>query len=228
MKKILSVFAICLFALNGIQAKKWMNNIGVGLTIPISQIGIDEKSSDDIFQVGYGIGGTYVGIHENGFTAKANIDIGAATTKDISLQGDETNVGIFYNFDFGVGYSFIHTEKITFSLTGMAGLDMETYFDSEDDVSYDEKDCESVDRTFSLAELNIGADLFFAYHIKEHFGFFANLSTRYLIVGSSKENIEWSWKSKTGGTRKESEDKDGPDLAGKFRIQPTIGVIWNF
>lgn len=228
MKKIFAIFAISAIALTSASAKKWTNNVGVGFTMPISQIGVDEKGADDVFQIGYGIEATYFGVHENGFTAKADLSGGLLTTKDISIQGDKTNLGGFYNIALGAGYSFVNTEKLTFGLTGMLGFDLATYSDSEDDITYDEKKCESVDYTLSYGIFSVGADLFVSYRIKEHFGFFANLSARYLAVGGTTDKIEWTWKDSDGRKRKDSSEGDGSDLAGKFRIQPTIGVVWNF
>ncbi len=228
MKKIFAIFALSALALASACAKKWTNNVGVGFTLPISQIGVDESGADDVFQIGYGIEGTYVGIHESGFTAKADLGAGLATSKDISIQGDKTNLGGFYNIALGAGYSFVNTEKLTFGLTGMLGFDLATYSDSEDDITYDEKKCESVDHTLSYGIFSVGADLFVSYRIKEHFGFFANLSARYLAVGGTTDEIEWTWKDSNGRKRKDSSEGDGSDLAGKFRIQPTIGVVWNF
>ena len=228
MKKIFIILAVGFLAMNGAFAKKWTNNVGFGFTVPISEIGVDEKGADDIAQIGYGLDLFYLGVHENGFTAKANIDFGVATTKDISLQDNETNVGVFYNIDLGAGWSFVHTEKITLALTGMMGLDMGLYTDSAEDVTYDGQNCDSLYKTIAFAEFNIGGDLFFAYRIKEHFGFFANFSARYLVAGGGIDKIEWSYKDSSGRKHKESLEDDDTSLLGKFRIQPTIGVVWNF
>ena len=111
MKKIFTVLVLAAFALSGASAKKWTNNIGVGFTLPISTIGVDEKDADDISQIGYGV--------------------------------------------------------------------------------------------------------------------FGNLELRYLVAGASKESIEGKVKS-GNKTTTITDSSDGPDLAGKFCIQPTIGVVWNF
>ena len=228
MKKIIGILVIGFVALGTVSAKKWTNNVGFGFSMPISTIGVDEKDSDDISQIGYGIDMFYVGVHEDGFTTKANVDLGIATTKDISLQDNETNAGIFYNADLGVGWSFIHTEKMMLSLTGMLGLDIGGYEDSAEDVSYDGNDCDSFKKTIAFAEFNVGGDLFFSYRIKEHFGFFANFSARYLVAGGINDKIEWTYKDSDGRKHTESSEGDGTTLLGKFRIQPTLGVVWNF
>ena len=212
----------------GAGAKTWTNNIGAGFSLPISQFGVDKSGADDIFQLGYGIEATYLGFHENGFTVKADVSGGLATSKDISIQDHSTNLGVFYNFAVGAGYSFVRTQKFTLSATAMLGLDAASYSNSEDDIQYDGKDCENVSRNLTYTMFSAGADLFASYKIKEHFGVFANISARYLVAGGTSQNVDWTWKDESGLKRKESAEGDGPDLKGKFRVQPTIGVVWNF
>ena len=78
-----------------------------------------------------------------------------------------------------------------------------------------------------LGLLSAGADIFASYRVSGHFSFFANVAARYFIIGGTTEEINWTWKEEdyektTSGT------KSGPDLEGKFRIQPTIGIAWKF
>ena len=231
MKKIVIALLAATMALSGASAKKWTNNVGFGFTLPISQIGVDKSGVDDIFQIGYGLEGTYVGIHERGFTVKADLGAGLTASDDVALQGSDSNLGIFYNVAVGAGWTFVHTEKFTLSATGMLGCDVSVFFDSEDDVpaiGETFSTYESVDQICGLAMISAGADVFASYRIKEHFGVFANLSARYLIVGGSSYGTEYTYKKKNGHTATERDSSDGPDLAGKFRIQPTIGIIWNF
>lgn len=232
MKKIFAFLLVGFLAIGGASAKKWTNNVGFGFALPVSQIGADESGADDIMQVGYGLEATYVGVHEGGFTAKADVSAGLATSKDIALQDSDTNLGYFSNFSLGVGWSFVRTEKFTLSATGMVGFDIYSFFDSKDIDETDEankRKYEELDTTFSMGLFSVGADLFASYRTGEHFGFFANVSARYLVAGGSTFDSEWTYKDTESGYRKtESGTKDGPDLLGKFRIQPTVGVVWNF
>ena len=229
MKKIFTILVLGTVISGGAFAKKWTNNVGIGFTLPISQFSADESGADDIMQVGYGLEATYVGIHQSGFTVKADVSGGLATSNDIKLQDDDTNLGYFSNISLGAGWTFVRTEKFTFSATGMLGFDFASFIDSNDlDEEVDGKTYETLDTTFSFGMFSVGADLFASYRLTEHFGLFANVSARYLVTGGSTLESEWTYKDSKGYRKTESGTKDGPDLKGNFCVQPTIGVIWNF
>ncbi len=224
MKKIFSVMAIALLA-TGLFAKTWTNNVGVGFTVPISTIGIDKSGADDIFQVGYGVKGFYLGYHQNGFTVRAAESLGLATSKDIKLQDRDTNLGFFSNLDLGAGYSFIRDDKMTLSLLGMIGLDIAAYSTSRSST-YDKKSAD-LTATLGYAMFSVGADAYFAFKFKPNFGLFADVACRYLVAGGSFGETEYEYKNGSKTETVKFDTTDG-DLRGKFRIQPSIGVVWSF
>ena len=221
MKKIILGAAVALLMSASLFAKTWTNNIGVGFSVPISSIGVDEDGADDIFQVGYGVQGFYTGFHQNGFTVKASESVGVATSKDIGIQDSDTNVGVFSNLEIGAGYSFIRTEKVTLSALGMLGLDISVYSDSGETTHKGEK----WDYTNSVgtAIFSAGADLQAIFRFKPNFGMFCNVAGRYLVAGGTFGEVEYK-----KGSKKETESNSEGNLRGKFRIQPSIGVVWTF
>lgn len=229
MKKLL-VTLVFSFVLAGAFARTWENDAGVGFSLPVSVIGVDEKGADDIKQIAFGTEGFYLGHHENGFTVKADYAIALTTTKDIHIQDHQTNAGFLTNMGFGVGYSFMPGDNFLISLTGMFGADVSIFKDSDDDVDYDYEDVRGkkadYDRTFSMVTVNVGADLFMRYKVGDHFGFFANFSGRYIIGGWGEDETAYTYDA---GRRDRTDKKvDDIDFLGYFRVQPTIGVCWTF
>ena len=229
MKKSVVSFLFIALGLSCGFAKTWTNNIGVGVSVPFSKIEFEEKDNikpDDISQMGFAIESTYLGYHENGFTAKADYAFGVFTTDDVNIQGDTKNVGIGGNVDIGAGYSFIRNEKFTLATTLMFGLSLYSYFDhgTSDKDTVDEKEYDTV---MALCTLDLGADIFASYRLSEHFGLFANLGIRYYPVGVSGSQTDYEWKE--GSTKyTKSDESDNYTLSGKYKIAPTLGVVWNF
>ncbi|WP_294427618.1 hypothetical protein [uncultured Treponema sp.] len=215
MKKFfISILALAIFS-GSAFSKQWTNNIGAGVSFPLSSIGVSETNSKDIFQTGYGIEGTYIGLHENDFTAKANISIGLAASNDLSSK-ESTECGVFENIALGAGYSFVNTESALFGITGMFGVEMGQYsFADEDDET-----------SLSLVTISFGADIFGIYRFNERIGLFANLNTRWIADGTARSEIETE--SIINGSKKQVTNSENTDLSGKFILQPTIGVIWSF
>lgn len=211
---------------SGAFAKKWANNIGVGVSVAGSFIGVNQKDADDIFQLGYGAEVTYIGVHENGLSAKANISVGVETSKDIALQDREVNVGAFENIVLGVGYSFVNSERLLLSVFATAGVEMGQYSFTEEDV-VDGNETYDVTTTRSFVTLSAGTDIFAVYRLSQKLGIFANLGARYIFNGNeSRETLKDGRSSKRGEHKNNSPDKIA--LFGKFIVQPTIGVVWTF
>lgn len=221
MKKIILGAAVALLMSTSLFAKTWTNNIGVGFSVPISSIGVDKDGADDIFQIGYGVQGFYTGFHQNGFTVKASESVGVATSKDIGIQDSDTNVGVFSNLEIGAGYSFIRTEKVTLSALGMFGLDISVYSDSGE-TTYNGQKADYTD-SIGTAIFSAGADLQAIFRFKPNFGMFCNIAGRYLIAGGTFGETEYKYKNTT-----HTDSHSDGNLRGKFRIQPSIGVVWTF
>ena len=216
MKKLVLILLMGTFILGGVSAKTWTSNAGFGLTVPISTLSV--KDGDDINQTGFGLSGFYLGYHEKGFTIKAEETVAGVSSKDVA---DDDKIGAYGNFDIGAGYTFQLSEKFILSALGMLGIDFSVYTDDDSkNNTYS-----SYKETLVFASFNVGADLYAAYRLKDHFGLFANVGVRYLAGGASGYSIEY--KIKGSDTTHTDSDSEG-NLSGKFRVQPTIGVVWNF
>lgn len=240
MKKLLA-FILIAGATTGAFAKKWpqwTNNVGGGITGNYSQIGADNTTSSDVIeQFGIGLEGIYLGYHENGFTAKADYAIGATASKDVTLQDKDTNIGFFTNIALGAGYSVPVTENLLFSFTGMVGADVSLFGDEKEDISYyyensdgtsDEAYSADYAATVGLITLSIGGDILAKYSVSEHFGFFANISARWVIGGIETHETTYTYQKERKQRELTAQTSKDYDLLGKFRVEPTIGVIWTF
>ena len=223
MKKLYAFLFLILFSLSGLCAKNWTNNIGFGPLFAYSLLGLED--SDDISQLSYGINGTYLGIHENGFTFKADVAVGATTSKDIKIQDRNVNVGIFENLIFGLGYSFFNTKKVVFGLAGIVGVELAQYGEEEQNVNYDSHTAD-FKKSNSIVAVSVGADLFGIYRFTDTFGIFLNLGTSYILSGKNTQEEKYEWKS--SGLKKVHSVSAENKLRGKILVQPTIGVIWTF
>ena len=225
MKKILFSLVFIFIFSTGAFSKTWQNNIGIGFSVPFSSIGVNKSGEDSINQLCYGAEGTYIGIHQNGFSIKADVSLGIATSKDISLQDRKINVGAFENVVFGAGYSFVHTEKTVLGACAAFGVEMSQYSVKEDDVKID-SEYYDVTKTISLVTFSAGADFFAVYRLSPRFGFFANLAARFIIVGN--ENYEYKQETTSKKSKNSSSSDNDIDLLGNFIVQPSIGLIWTF
>lgn len=207
----------------------WTNNVGGGFTVPFSITGVEESGSDDIQQLGYGFEGTYIGVHETGFTVKANISFGLDTSKDINLQNQKTNFGAFENVVIGAGYSFVHTEKTLFGFTAMFGVEFGQYSvkDENGPFTYNEKSYEKKTTSLSLVTTSFGGDIFGIFRFTPRFGFFANVSARGIVTGNAENSEQYESKSNKKATSTEV-NTSSSSLFGKFLVQPALGVIWTF
>ncbi len=225
MKKSLTILAIFAFFTSSLFAKSWTNNIGLGYSMPFSFIGINESGAKDINQIGYGVCGSYTGIHNSGLTLKADVSIGLNTTKDVTIQKSGTNFGVFENIGFGVGYAFINSEKATLGATGSLGIELSQYSFTEEDITYNSHKADST-ITSSIVSASIGADLFGIYRFTEGFGIFTNITAKYILGGTTKVENKYEWEE--SDTKKTSISSTDAEIRGKFLIQPTIGIVWTF
>lgn len=228
MRKSLFFLLLCLIFTNLISAKTWTNNIGTGGTVSVLSIGADEDTmgTKNTNQIGYGLEGTYIGLHENGFTAKVDVSFGLATSKDISIQQNRrTNLGVFENIALGLGYSFINDEKFLVGTTGMFGIELGQYSVESDNEDYNGVYYKNLKKTLSLASFSLGADFFAIYRLSEYFGLFGNLAARYVVAGNAKLESQYSGAKNSADSLTVSRNSD---LKGNFIVQPTVGVIWTF
>ncbi len=218
MKKIITLVLALAVISSGAFAKKWTNNIGFGINSAFSSMSVDDT---DIDQTGFGLGATYVGIHENGFCVKVDETVGVASSKDFSMdEDDDESVGTYTNLTLGAGWGMIKDEKLTFTATAMLGFDFATYEYSHslNNVDYDNQ---TNFLTFSL-----GADVFASYRIKEHFGIYADLGIYYYPAGFCYTKSDVT--TEEGNTKTTVSTDNDEKISGTYRVSPTIGIVWNF
>lgn len=222
---VLSVFAFCA------TAKSWENYAGIGVNVPFSMMNASLENSSDandedrnITQIGYGAEVQYIGVHSNGFSLKTGFSVGCITSDDIDVQNYSRNVGFYENLAIGLGYSFIHTDTYLLGLAAMGGVEIAQYSDDwnrdKDDVNHNYTD------SISLVSVSVGGDIFYVYNIGRRFGFFGNIGARYVPLGAGKREFRDKWVV-SNITNSKTEQFD-IDIAGKFIINPTFGVMWHF
>lgn len=207
MKKILTAMVALAIVSTSAFAKTWTNHIGAGLGVPVESI--KGENDTDFFQAGVMFDATYIGVHENGFTVKAGIGIGSLASDDVKIQGNDTNAGLFVDFNLGAGYSFVRSERFLFGATAMFDYAFNQY--EEEDVKHNGKNYTD---SLAIGVLGIGADVFGSFNITTHFGLYANLGIRYLFRGIAQAEIAGS--------------KTDTDLKGNVSVLPTLGVMWKF
>ena len=224
MKKIILGAAVALLMSTSLFANTWTNNIGLGFSVPITMV----KAKDPIFydadskgatkdktQLGFNIAGMYLGYHESGFTVKGTLSLGVGYMSDYWVdEKGETDPGLGVNGveTLGVGYSFIHTDRVVLAATGGIGFQEGVY-------TYNEKIGDSeTDYTNTFFTFNLGADLTAILRTSDKFGFYGSVYVGWIPTGTVSREVK-------SGSTKTTNDYD---LKGNVMIAPTIGVVWTF
>ena len=206
MKKVLAVAAAALLCLPAIFAE---NTVHFGMNFPISKVTADVNGNDTkANSTGFDGWADFTHVSERGFTWKAGLGVGSSSSDDIFEDDCHT---IDFDLSTGFGYSFIHDEKMTFSLTGNLGLFAQDY-ELEKDYGV-----VSIESKCSPLAFYIGPEASFTYRFTEHFGAFANFGIFYQI-GIAEYTIE----IKGAGKYEETVDLSG------FLFEPKIGLSWTF
>lgn len=228
MKKIMLFVLLALGAVQA-NAKAWLNYAGLSLNVPIVDTSLKMEETGEkqnLAEIGYGGGVSYIGVHRSGFLVKADALIGAITSDDVEIQGSGRNVGFYENLSAGLGYAFVNTEKVLFGVAVMGGAEIAQYEDdyTKRNASDDLKHKYTESMTFATG--SIGGDIFFAYNLGAHFGLFASAGARYIYGGAGQieQKDEWTQDSH----KKSSTSSSDFDLSGKIVVSPSIGVMWHF
>ena len=237
MKKVVLGAAVALLMSAGLFAKTWTNNVGVGLSVPISMVSAKDPiffdsgdtqatmtSTKDKTQFGFNVGAMYLGYHQSGFTVKGALSAGVGYMSDYWASIDTAGrvsvdpaLGFNALESIGVGYSIVHTDKVVFALTGGVAFMESTY--SEKLITNLVED----ELTNSLFAFSLGGDATVILRSADGFGFFASVFVGWIPVGS----VSHEQKVSVGnlGTSKTTIETD---LKGNVIIAPTIGVSWTF
>ncbi|MCR5217388.1 hypothetical protein [Treponema sp.] len=224
MKKIIISFALALFFIPAAFAGKWTNNIGAAFDFQLSLSNYSDDDVSDITQTGYGFHTTYIGLAENGFTAKFDLNAGLVLSDDVDIQDSDINAGVYTSYSFGAGYSFINKENFILGIAAVLCADFYDYSYSETEtISGIEHQYEN---TLSTSIFSAGLDIYSRLSFTEHFGMYANLSGRYFVAGYT--SLTQSDEYESGSSTSIQSYKSDETLFGNFLIEPSLGFMWTF
>ena len=200
--------------------KKWTNNVGVQLSVPVSKYKVDGEKID---QWGISFDLMYMGVHRNGFTVKATSGGGSASTGNFSFEGDDDRqYGAFMRGDLGAGYSFVHNEKFTLSALAMFGIEGATYETEKKSFAHDELGKVDKNYTATLLGFTLGADITAAMYTREHFGWYATIAARYIPLAGMVSGVKYE---DDDFTRSDTYTTMGH---GVFNVTPSFGLVWRW
>lgn len=164
MKKLLTLVAAAVFSVSAVFAESAFH---IGAAIPVDALSVNDHS----FTVtGFDFTADFTHIADAGFTWKIGFDAGSARAEMEGFKSYDLDGGNFA-MDAGFGWSFIHNEKMTLSLTGDIGFDIFS-------ASYN-----SNLETFTFL-FYIGPEVSFTFKFLSHLGVFANVGL-YYATGST-------------------------------------------
>ena len=200
--------------------KKWTNNIGTQLSVPVTKYKVDGKKID---QWGISFGLMYMGVHRNGFTVKTTSGGGSASTGNFSFEGDNNRqYGVYMHGDLGAGYSFVHNERFTLSALAMFGIEGATYETEKKSFAHDELGNVDKNYTVTLFGFTLGADITATMYTREHFGYYTTISARYIPLASMLSGVKYE---ANDFTRSDTYTTMGH---GVFNVTPSFGVVWRW
>ena len=200
--------------------KKWTNNIGTQLSVPVTNYKVDGKKID---QWGISFDLMYMGVHRNGFTVKTTSGGGSASTGNFSFEGDNNRqYGVYMHGDLGAGYSFVHNERFTLSALAMFGIEGATYETEKKSFAHDELGNVDKNYTVTLFGFTLGADITAAMYTREHFGYYTTISARYIPLASMLSGVKYE---ANDFTRSDTYTTMGH---GVFNVTPSFGVVWRW
>lgn len=221
MRKIIIAFSIAFITTLCTYASDWQFTIGTGLTLPYSRLHAKNGKMEGLamtdidtwqFESDYDLTFMLVNVPV-GISFKSDLGLGYAITDDEGIRKGGNLLG-----DFGVGYSFVRSERVTMGLFAMFGFDYSMY-KYTDNLRID-----GIKQTFKLdikenfLSYSVGADITGVFRFTKCFGLFGSLGGRWILGGKVDgtasilgESSNLSWK-----------------MNGKFIFIPTVGVSWTF
>ena len=229
MKKILAVAVAALVSF-GAFAGDWQNTLGAGLSAQKSSIhvaksgtnlGIDSLGKLHQWATDFDL--TYFLVNTaNGLSFKADFAIGAAFP-DASWIGS-SDTGLNLGGDFGIGYSFLHSQRVTLGLFAMFGLDYTKYsWTYRSSNVFNENEGAKFEMEYGIFSYKIGADLACAFRFTEQLGIFGSFGARWICGGSTSLSATGSAYGKSL-----SVDYDWDVKAKGLCLIPTLGICWTF
>lgn len=213
MKKFLFIGILLLASFfASARPREWINYGGIGFRIPTSMAVDADGNYDYSKQFNLQTGGEllYAGVHENGFTIKAVLDVNY-TRSDKKNVNDENLSGLNINFLAGAGYAPIHNDKIFIGVFGTFGVDYD-YFEYKTDTS----------PSFTKREIYnaavIGLNSMTIFTPVKTFSVYGSIFVGCNLPGKFRTESDWNFTLTT--------DKDDTKVA--FKFIPSIGICWKF
>ena len=219
MKKIIAILVTALLT-TGLFAneKNFIGFWGLGFSTPIYNQKIKGDGSRTLDNILFNINVLAIN-KNNGFTAKANLGIGYATTNDITLFDNTRKHGLSTAVELGLGYSFIREEDRVFSLLLTLDINDYHFFGDKDYICNDMKLSES---NVTGNSGGIGLEGLFIKNLSGNLYFYGGLDARLIFDG----NEEVQYKKEDGDlTYKFSASRD---VKYGFGVTPKFGFTWKF
>lgn len=222
MKKILGIIgALVLGSMAALSAKSWTNIAGFGWNLPMDfTFTADEYQNGEevILKNQTGLELFYMGISKKGFAVKTAFDLNYS---EINHQFDNTPfIGINVNWQAGIGYAPVHSEKFTLGLFGMFGIDASAFY--SESTSYRREFSRFITSTYTEGQIGymLGGNITALYTPKSHFSLYASCSVNYVTPGVYLVRAEFN------DLFANTENYFETNSSVKFI--PTIGVCWKF
>lgn len=222
MKKILGIIgAMVLGSMAALSAKSWTNIAGFGWNIPMDfSFTADEYKNGEevVLENQTGLEMSYMGIGKKGFAVKTAFDLNYS---GINHEFENTPfLGVNVNLQTGLGYAPVHSEKFTFGLFGMMGLNASAF--ASESTTYNSFEQKEITSKYSEGQIGymLGGNITAMYTPKSHFSLYASCSVNYVTPGIYLVKAEFS---DVYGNSEEVFDTNGT-----VKIIPTIGVCWKF
>jgi hypothetical protein len=197
------------------------NTVHLGAFFPIhpATLGQDGQTAD-LSSSGFGVNVDYTHVCDGGFTFKFDLGLARTSTKDL---WDESLSGVNFLGDVGFGWSFIHDEKMTLTLTGNIGLSGCSYKLEEkyNTTSYSSTVVADRERKLTLTEFYFGPEIAFTYRFNKHFGAFADVGLFYATGSADYKDKAYALGNKL------YERSESLDISGLLFV-PKAGMSFTF
>ncbi len=219
MKKIIAFLTTALLA-TGLFAneRNFIGFWGLGFSTPVYNQKIKGDGSRMVDNVLFNIDVLAVN-QNNGFTAKAAIGFGYATTNDITLFDNARKHGLATAVELGLGYSFIREEDKVFSLLLTIDANNYHFFGNED---YRCNDMILSDSTVKGTNGSLGLEGLFIKNLSGNLYFYGAVDARFIFGG----NEEIRYEKKDGDLKYNF--STSRDVKYGFGITPKFGFTWKF
>lgn len=176
MKKFLNVMAVSLILAATFVSKAFAEStFHIGAYAPFSSVTTDDEFQNEfkISESGLGFTFDFTHVAESGFTVAPELSIGYLRAKSdwIPTLADKVMDGMDIEWSVGLGGSFIHNEKTTFSWLGKLGHRIQ-YCDIAENIGT----VNEINGSLFVLWWSVGTEFAYTHRFTERFGFFINVA----------------------------------------------------